>query len=154
MVLFCVMLSCLIGISPLARSNKNLFTHPSITGEQLQDKWHRLTCWPPELLFTSFCFPAYMLNYNPVLFIASPFFVWSRASHMTINPFSTRPHRNAFWYNHSWLGFLKILNYVSKERENLMAHRNYFRRNNLWILKLATYTKIEDHYSRCKLATF
>ena len=36
----------------------------------------------------------------------------------------------------------------------LMAHRNYFRRNNLRILKLATHTKIEDHYSRCKLATF
>ena len=31
-----------------------------------------------------------------------------------------------------------------------MARRNYFRQNNLWILKLATYTKIEDHYSRCK----
>ena len=27
-----------------------------------------------------------------------------------------------------------------------MAHRNYFRRNNLWILKLATNTKNEDHY--------
>ena len=37
---------------------------------------------------------------------------------------------------------------------NVMAHRNYFRRNNLRILKLATYTKIEDHYSGCKLATF
>ena len=35
-----------------------------------------------------------------------------------------------------------------------MAHRNYFRQTNLWILKLATYTKIEDHYLRCKLATF
>ena len=37
-----------------------------------------------------------------------------------------------------------------------MAHRNYFRRYNLRILKFATYTctKIEDHYSRCKLATF
>ena len=35
-----------------------------------------------------------------------------------------------------------------------MARRNYFRRNNLQILKLATYTKIEDQYSRCKLATF
>ena len=35
-----------------------------------------------------------------------------------------------------------------------MAHRNYFWRNNLQILKLATYTQIEDHYSRCKLATF
>ena len=35
-----------------------------------------------------------------------------------------------------------------------MAHRNYFRQNNLRILKLATYTKIEDHYFRCKLATF
>ena len=27
-----------------------------------------------------------------------------------------------------------------------MAHRNYFRRNNLRILKLATYTNIEDHF--------
>ena len=36
----------------------------------------------------------------------------------------------------------------------VMAHRNKFRQNNLWILKLATYTKIEDHYFRCKLATF
>ena len=35
-----------------------------------------------------------------------------------------------------------------------MAHRNDFRRNNLKFLKLARYTKIEDHYSRCKLATF
>ena len=37
-----------------------------------------------------------------------------------------------------------------------MAHkcRNYFRRNNQQILKLAKYTKIEDHYSRCKLDTF
>ena len=35
-----------------------------------------------------------------------------------------------------------------------MAHRNYFRQNNMQILKLATYTKIDDHYSRCKLATF
>ena len=37
---------------------------------------------------------------------------------------------------------------------NVLAQRNYFRRNNLQILKLATYTKIEDHYSMCKLATF
>ena len=73
------------------------------------------------------------------------------------------------WYNNSWLGFLKLLNYVSKEREKytaknepsfvtviyfVMAHRNYFRRNNLRILKLATYTKIEDHYFTCKLAIF
>ena len=35
-----------------------------------------------------------------------------------------------------------------------MAHRNYVRQNNLQILKLATYTKIEDHCSRCQLATF
>ena len=35
-----------------------------------------------------------------------------------------------------------------------MAHRNDFRQNNMRILKLATYTKIEDHYFRCKLATF
>ena len=37
------------------------------------------------------------------------------------NPFSTRPHQNAFWYNHSWLGFLKILNYVPREREKFSA---------------------------------
>ena len=57
------------------------------------------------------------------------------------------------WYNNSWLGFLKILNYVPKEKEKYtakksphlsqlnvaMAHRNYFMQNNLWILKLATY---------------
>ena len=36
----------------------------------------------------------------------------------------------------------------------VMAHRDYFRRNNLRILKLATYTKIKDHSSGCKLATF
>ena len=35
-----------------------------------------------------------------------------------------------------------------------MAHGKYFRRNNMQILKLATYTKIEDHYFRCKLANF
>ena len=35
-----------------------------------------------------------------------------------------------------------------------MAHRNYFGRNNLQILKWATYSKIEDHYFRCTLATF
>ena len=65
-------------------------------------------------------------------------------------------------------GFLKILNYVPTERDKYtakmsphlsqfnvaMAHRNYFRQNNLKILKLATYTKIEDHYFMCKLATF
>ena len=86
-----------------------------------------------------------------------------------LNPLSTRPHQYVVWYNNSWLGFLKIVNYIPKERENIlqkmsphlsqlnvvMAHRNYFRRKkNLWILKLATYTKIEDHYFRCKLATF
>ena len=36
----------------------------------------------------------------------------------------------------------------------VMAHRNYFRQNTVGILKLATYTKMEDHYSGCKLATF
>ena len=64
--------------------------------------------------------------------------------------------------------FLKNLNYVPKERENFlqkisprlsqlnvaMAHRNYFRQNNMQILKLATYSKIEDYYFRCKLQLF
>ena len=62
---------------------------------------------------------------------------------------STRPHPDVVWYNNSWLDFLKILNYVPKERKiyckkwaliilsqlNIaMAHRNYFRQNNLRIL--------------------
>ena len=32
-----------------------------------------------------------------------------------------------------------------------MAHRNYFRRNNLQILNLATYPKIEDHYEHANV---
>ena len=35
-----------------------------------------------------------------------------------------------------------------------MAHNNYFRRNNLRILKLPTYTNIEDHYFRCNWQLF
>ena len=86
------------------------------------------------------------------------------------NPFRPWTHLNAFGYNNSWLGFYKNkkiwIVYQEKEKFSakmsphlsqlnvVMAHRNYFRRNNLWILKLATYTKIEDHYSGCKLATF
>ena len=53
-----------------------------------------------------------------------------------------------------FLGF-RVGKYANLSQLNVaMAHRNYFRRNNPRILKLATYTKIEDHYSRCKLATF
>ena len=85
-----------------------------------------------------------------------------------INPLSTRPHQNVVWYNNSWLGLPKTSELCTKRKKNIlqkmsphlsqlnvaMAHRNYFRQNNLWILKLATYIQIEDHYSRCKLATF
>ena len=77
------------------------------------------------------------------------------------NQFSTRPHQNVVWCNNSWLGFLKfwIMNkrkrkiFCKKMSSSLsqlnvaMAHRIYFRRNNLQLLKLATYTKIVDHYS-------
>ena len=35
----------------------------------------------------------------------------------------------------------------------VMAHRNYCRQNNQQILKLATYTKVEDRYFGCKLVT-
>ena len=54
----------------------------------------------------------------------------------------------------------KIIFFLQKMSPHLsqlnvaMAHRNYARRNNLQILKLATYTKMEDHYSSCQLATF
>ena len=34
------------------------------------------------------------------------------------------------------------------------AHRNYFRRNNLRILKLATYKQIEDHYFSVQIGNF
>ena len=47
--------------------------------------------------------------------------------------------------------------YQKKEKIFLnvvMAHGNCFSGNNLQILKLATYTKIEDHYSGWNLATF
>ena len=50
--------------------------------------------------------------------------------------------------------FLQKISPHFSQLNDAMARRNYFRRNNLRILKLATYTKIEDHYSRCKLATF
>ena len=39
--------------------------------------------------------------------------------------------------SHFWTSLLNVA----------MVYRNYFRPNNLQILKLATYTKIEDHYS-------
>ena len=34
-----------------------------------------------------------------------------------------------------------------------MVHRNYSGQNNLQILKMVTYTNIEDHYCTCKLGT-
>ena len=111
-------------------------------------------------------------HHNLTHFLAS----WNRAGvngykprHNWVNPLSTRPHQNVVWYNNSWLGFLNILIHCTKRKRKIflqkmsphlsqlnvaMAHRNYFRRNNLQILKLAKYTKIEYHYSRCKLATF
>ena len=33
------------------------------------------------------------------------------------NPLSTRPRQNVVWYNNSWLGFLKILNYTKRKRK-------------------------------------
>ena len=47
-------------------------------------------------------------------------------------------------HEHSFRRHKNILQKTSPHL--LMAHRNNFRWNNLWILKLATYTKIEDHY--------
>ena len=46
---------------------------------------------------------------------------FGKPSYEALIPFSTKPHQNAFWYNNSWLGFQKILNYVPKERENFSA---------------------------------
>ena len=50
--------------------------------------------------------------------------------------------------------FLQIMSPHLSQLNVAKAHRNNFRQNNQQILKLATYTKIEDHYSGCKLATF
>ena len=44
--------------------------------------------------------------------------------YMNVNSLSTRPHQNVFWYNNYWLGFLKILNYVPKERESFSAEND------------------------------
>ena len=87
-----------------------------------------------------------------------------------VTPFSTRPHQNAFWYNNSSLGFLKILNDVLKEREKISAinEPSFFTvlKRLQWLIGIIlgkiicessnwqhNYTKIEDHYSWCKLAT-
>ena len=82
--------------------------------------------------------------------------------HMEFNPFSTRPHQNVVWCNNSWLGFYKKIELCTKRKRKkisrkmsprfsqlnvVIAHMFYFRQNNLWILKLVTYTKIEYHYS-------
>ena len=90
----------------------------------------------------------------------------------TFNPFNTRPHQNVVSIQKFLIRFSKNCELCTKrKREKIlqkmsphlsqlndaMARRNYFRRNNLRILKLATYTKItiyKDHYSRCKLTTF
>ena len=37
---------------------------------------------------------------------------------------STRPHQNVVWYNNSWLGFLKILNYVGLPKERKIYCKN------------------------------
>ena len=80
------------------------------------------------------------------------------------NPFSTRPPQNALWYNNSWLyRFSKKfwIMYQKKEKnflQKMSPHLSQLR----WLIgilgkiicKLATCTKIADHYSRCKLATF
>ena len=49
--------------------------------------------------------------------------------HTVFNPLSTRPHQNVglvyiYIYNNSWLGFLKILNYVPKERDKYHTAKN------------------------------
>ena len=64
-----------------------------------------------------------------------------------VNPHWALDHiKNVVWYNNSWLGFLKILNYVPKESEKYtaknepsfvtvtnvaMANRNYFRQKKI-----------------------
>ena len=90
--------------------------------------------------------------------------------YLKLNPLSTRPHQNVVWYNKLLIRFSKNSELCAKRKRKIYCkkwalicqlnvamahtHRDYFRQNNLQILKLATYTNIEDHYSRCKLATF
>ena len=71
-----------------------------------------------------------------------------------IDPFSTEPHQNAFWCIQFLIRYSKNSELCPKRKRKFflqkmsprlsqlnvaMAHRNYFRRYNLWILKLATY---------------
>ena len=56
--------------------------------------------------------------------------------------------------NRCFYFFLQKMSPHLSQLNVVMAHRNYFRRNNLRILKLAKYAQIEDHDSRGKLATF
>ena len=122
----------------------------------LSNNWHVSTIlhwlWHNEL---------YSITSHPLGFIASWKVVLPR-----LLPQISLTH----WVlDHSWIGFLKILNYVPKERDNIYCKNwalicpvNMLRwligiilgESNLRILKLATYTKNEDHYSRCKLAWF
>ena len=48
-------------------------------------------------------------------------------------------------YQKKETNFLQKLSPHLSQLNVVMAHRNYFRRNNLQFLKLATYAKIEDH---------
>ena len=49
------------------------------------------------------------------------FMGWPTNTHLFT---STRPHQNAFWYNNSWLGFLKILNYMYQKKEKKISAKN------------------------------
>ena len=71
---------------------------------------------PPDLLFTS----SELAQAQGTSYMYVPTFTFE-AMALLFNPFSTRPHQNVVWYNNSWLGFLKILNYVPKEREIFSA---------------------------------
>ena len=56
----------------------------------------------------------------PILWLLRGLCGWYRV-HVAVNPLSTRPHQNVVWCNNSRLDFLKILNYVPKERAKYTA---------------------------------
>ena len=112
--------------------------------------------WPPQTSCSQACLKENETNNKSEVSISDSHSMSVKRNLSLLNPLSTRPHQNVVWYNISWLGLLEM--YQKKEKNILkkmsphlsqlnvaIAHRNYFRQNNLWILKLATYTKIEDH---------
>ena len=79
----------------------------------LGSKWHVTQIWETDVFRLDSACSAFSQSFEQK---HSSF--WK-----TVNPLGTRPHQNVVWYNNSWLGCLKILNYVPKEREKIYCKK-------------------------------